>query len=71
MTIFVLPPSFDVLKSRIENRCSRTNKIEIARRIRLGRRELLAAAQFDYCVLNQNLQVALRELKNIFLHEIK
>ncbi len=70
VTVFVLPPSLDVLKSRIENRCSRTNKKEIARRINLARRELLAASQFDYCVLNQNLRVALGKLKDIFLREI-
>jgi len=70
VTIFILPPSLDVLKSRIENRCRQTNKKEIARRIRLARREILLASQFDYCVLNQKLSVALGELKNIFLHEI-
>ncbi|MFA6357442.1 MAG: guanylate kinase [Candidatus Omnitrophota bacterium] len=70
VTIFILPPSLAELKSRIENRCSQTNKNEVARRIRLARGELLAAKEFDYSVLNQNLQVALRELKDIFLHEI-
>ena len=70
LTIFILPPSLEVLKSRIEYRSSSTNKKEIARRVRLARRELLAASEFDHCILNQSLQVALEELKNIFLHEI-
>lgn len=70
VTVFVLPPSLDVLKTRIENRCSKTNRQEVAQRIRLARRELLAASQFDYCILNQNLQIALQELKDIFLLEI-
>ncbi len=70
VTVFVLPPSLDVLKARIQNRCSKTNKKEIAQRIRLARRELLAASRFDYCILNQNLQIALGELKDIFLQEI-
>jgi guanylate kinase len=70
VTIFILPPSLEVLKSRIEYRSSSTNKKEIARRVRLARRELLAASEFDHCILNQSLQVALEELKNIFLHEI-
>lgn len=69
--VFVLPPSLDVLKARIKNRCRKTNKKEIARRIRLARRELLAASQFDYCILNQNLQIALKELKDILLQEIR
>jgi len=70
ITVFVLPPSLNVLKNRIKNRCRRTNKKEIIQRIRLARRELLAASRFDYCILNQNLQTALEELKNIFLQEI-
>ena len=59
VTIFILPPSLEVLKSRIEYRSSSTNKKEIARRVRLARRELLAASEFDHCILNQSLQVAL------------
>jgi guanylate kinase len=69
ITVFVLPPSLEVLKRRIENRSRSTNKVEIAQRMHLARRELLAASQFDYCILNQNLRVALKELKDIFLQE--
>lgn len=68
--IFVLPPSLEVLKSRIRNRCSKTGKKELAQRIRLARKELAAASRFDHCILNKNLQVALKELKDIFLQEI-
>jgi guanylate kinase len=69
VTVFVLPPSLGVLKRRIENRCRSTNKLEVAKRMHLARRELLAASQFDYCILNQNLRVALKEFKDIFLQE--
>ena len=69
VTIFVLPPSLSVLKERIQNRCRRTNQREVKQRILLARKELQAAGKFDYCVLNQNLTVALQELKNIFLQE--
>jgi len=70
VTIFVLPPSLDELKTRIEKR-SRADRKETASRIRLASQEILAAAGFDYCILNQNLKVALGELKDIFLQEIK
>ncbi len=70
VTVFVLPPSLSVLKARIQNRCSQTNKKEVTQRIRLARRELLAASGFDHCILNQNLRIALKELKDIFLQEI-
>jgi guanylate kinase len=70
VTVFVLPPSLDVLKERIQNRCRRTNQQEVAQRLFLARRELLQAeGNFDYCVLNQNLPMALKELKNIFWQE--
>ena len=69
VTIFVLPPSLGVLKERIKNRCRRTNPQEVAQRMLLARRELQAAGKFDYCILNQNLPVALKELKSIFLQE--
>ena len=69
VTIFVLPPSLSVLKERIQNRCRYTNQLEVARRMLLARRELQAAGKFDYCILNQNLPAALKELKNIFLRE--
>jgi guanylate kinase len=58
-----------VLKERMQNRCRQTNQQEVKQRLLLAGRELEAAGQFDYCVLNQNLSAALKELKNIFLRE--
>ena len=69
VTIFVLPPSLSVLKERIQNRCRHTHQQEVAQRMLLARRELREAGKFDYCILNQNLPVALKELKSIFLQE--
>jgi guanylate kinase len=70
VTIFVLPPSLSVLKERIQNRSRYTHPQEVAQRLLLARRELQAAGRFDYCILNQNLTVALKELKSIFLRAI-
>lgn len=71
VTVFVLPPSLEVLENRIQNRCSKTKNTEVAQRINLARKELLAATNFDYCIMNQNLKIALNELKDIFLKAIK
>jgi guanylate kinase len=71
VTIFVLPPALSVLKERIQNRCRHTGRREVEGRLKLARREMRAAGQFDYCVLNQKLPVALKELKNIYLQEIE
>ncbi|MDD5595694.1 MAG: guanylate kinase [Candidatus Omnitrophica bacterium] len=69
VTIFVLPPSLNVLKARIEGRCRETDKREVTQRLLLAQREILAASKFDYRILNRNLRVAFRELKRIFLKE--
>jgi len=71
VTVFVLPPSLEVLKERIQNRCRHTAQKEVTQRVQLARRELKAADKFDYCILNQKLAVALGELKNIYLQETK
>jgi len=70
VTIFVLPPSLDTLKTRIQGRCKSTDAQEVKQRLKLARKELLAAPAFDYCVLNSNLKVALKELKAIVLAQV-
>lgn len=70
VTIFVLPPSLSVLRERIQKRSRYTQEQEVAQRMLLARSELKAAGKFDYCILNQNLTAALKELKKIFLQEI-
>ncbi|MDD5560857.1 MAG: guanylate kinase [Candidatus Omnitrophica bacterium] len=69
VTVFVLPPSLNVLKARIEGRCRETDKKEITQRLRMAKREILSAAQFNYRILNRSLRVALKELRKIFLKE--
>jgi len=69
VTIFVLPPSLSVLKQRMQSRSRRTNPQEVKQRMLLAGRELQAADKFDYCILNQSLPAALKELRNIFLQE--
>ena len=67
VTIFVLPPSLAALKKRIQGRCSKTKQKEIKERLALARQELLAAKKFDYCLLNKDFSVALKDLKYIIL----
>ena len=65
--IFVMPPSLGALRQRIQIRRCQTKKREIAQRIRLAQKELLAAKRYDYCILNRDLRSAVKELKNIIL----
>jgi len=68
--IFIKPPSIEALKHRIEGRCRSADKNEVLRRLRLARQELKASRSFDYCILNTNLNTAIKKLKRIVLCEI-
>ena len=71
VTIFVLPPSLKTLRQRIEKRCHKTRKEEIARRIKLAKIELNGSRYYDYTVVNKNLERAVRELREIVLDQIQ
>jgi len=65
---FVLPPSLSVLKTRMRvavERLMRKNSSTFA----AGSTGDLGCSRFDYSIMNQNLQVAFKELKKIFLKE--
>jgi guanylate kinase len=70
VTIFVLPPSLAALEERIIRRGSKTQKEEVRQRLRLAREELIASSRYDYCLMNKNLNQAVRELKDIISREI-
>jgi guanylate kinase len=68
--IFIIPPSLEALRERIEKRCNRIKKEEVSQRLKIARRELLAYEKYDYCLVNKNLQQALKGLKDIVLKKI-
>ena len=70
VTIFVQPPSIRTLQKRIENRNACADLSETRKRLSLARKELRAAASFDYIVLNTDFKKAARKLKNIISGEI-
>jgi guanylate kinase len=69
VTIFVVPPSLATLRNRIEGRCSKTKKKEIGQRLKLAKEELRASKQYDYSLVNSNLERAVKELKTIILQK--
>ena len=71
VTIFVTPPSLATLKRRIANRRCKTKREEIAQRMQLAIRELCATKRYDYRILNKDLRLALKELKDIVFSKIK
>jgi len=69
VTIFIKPPSIKELKRRIEQRCTKTDKKEILKRLKLAKTEILSAPRYDYMVVNKNLKQACNKLQGIVLKE--
>lgn len=66
LSIFILPPSTEVLLQRLRNRGQDDEKI-IARRMRDAVTEIRHHAEFDYLVVNDVFALALTELKSIII----
>lgn len=67
VTIFIRPGSLRDLPLRIRRRCQATKEEEIKSRLKLAKKEILAARTFDYQLVNKNLKEALKGLKRIIL----
>ncbi|MCK9985699.1 MAG: guanylate kinase [Azoarcus sp.] len=59
--VFVLPPSVDALESRLRGRGTDSEDV-IARRLLGARGEMRHVAEFDYVILNDDLQNAIDDL---------
>lgn len=62
--IFVLPPSMDVLKTRLSGRGTDSAEV-IARRIAAAHDEMRHVDEFDYVIINDGLQQAAGDLQAI------
>jgi guanylate kinase len=62
--VFVLPPSFDVLRERLRLR-SKDSDAQIEHRLDIARREVTAVNEYDYVVVNDDLESGVRRLKAI------
>lgn len=62
--IFVLPPSVDALMQRLQARGTEDRR-EVAVRLRSALEELQAAENFDYVVVNDDLERCLAEIEGI------
>jgi guanylate kinase len=70
VSIFLLPPSIEVLKERIKKRGDLLPK-EIALRIEKAPIEMKEGEKYDYIIINDNLETAFREACTIIETEIK
>lgn len=64
LLLFILPPSMDVLLSRLKGRGTEEGP-EIRRRLETARSELEAAEDFDFFVVNDDLERAIDEVRTL------
>jgi guanylate kinase len=68
LAVFLLPPSFPILKKRLEGRATDQPR-EIARRFREAVHELKYCPDYDYIVVNEDLDETVRKLKKLIRGE--
>jgi len=59
--VFLLPPSFEVLESRLRGRCL-DPEAAISRRLATARAEIAAVDEYEYVVINDELERAVGEI---------
>jgi guanylate kinase len=68
VSIFIVPPSMDILRARLQNRAS-DSQDEILRRLQKVKEEVWRFRDYSYIVRNDDLAQSLCELQSIFLAE--
>jgi guanylate kinase len=62
--VFIAPPSLDELKQRLKSRGTETPE-EIRERLEVSRQELEYADQYDYVVINDEIDSAVKKVRSI------
>ena len=68
VTVFVLPPSFEVLEQRLRGRGKDTDDA-IRRRLDTARAEVASYEEYDYVVVNDDLDACVMAMRSIILAE--
>jgi len=68
VSIFVLPPSLEVLENRLKDRNQDTKEV-IAKRMAAAKEEISHVSEYDYVIINDNIDVALRNLVSVVQSE--
>ncbi len=66
--IFVLPPSFEVLERRLRGR-SKDSEEAMQRRLQTAREEVASVLEYDYVVVNDELDACVDRVRSIVLAE--
>jgi guanylate kinase len=68
VSIFILPPSFEVLKARLVKRQTESDE-ELSLRLKNSRGEVEDYEDFDYVIINDEVEKATNDLKTAILAE--
>lgn len=68
VTIFIAPPSLDVLYQRLKNRNTETEQ-QVQKRFLQAKKEMEYAKEYDYIVYNCNLDDTIKMIETIYLAE--
>lgn len=68
ISIFILPPSRQVLESRLRKRSSDSDEV-IQRRLEEASNEIEEFGKYDYLLINDNLDASFEQLRGIILSE--
>ncbi|MGL4605464.1 MAG: guanylate kinase [Iodobacter sp.] len=62
--LFVLPPSVDVLEQRLKNRGKDSDEV-IEKRMAVARTEISHVEEFDYVIVNEHIDEAVRDIVSV------
>ena len=66
ISIFILPPSLEALQTRLKGRGQDSAEV-IARRLQAAQEDISHVAEFDYVIINDKMDEALRQLEAIVI----
>jgi guanylate kinase len=68
VTIFIMAPSFEILAKRLNDRGTDSKEV-IAKRLENAKAEIAQKDKYQYVIINDNLETAIKELSMIFKKE--
>ena len=66
--VFIMPPSYNELKNRIINR-GNEDLASVEKRLKIAKEEIKCYKNYDYIVINDELDKAVEELSSIIISE--
>ncbi len=70
VTIFLMPPTFEDLEKRLRKRNTDSEE-NIIRRLNIAKKEIIYKDKYDYIVINNTVDKAVIDIKNIIANEKK